>query len=168
MKQTSLKSIARHTAAVKSGKVEKTNIIGIRKAINAMEQGNWPAAMIDAQFELERAIAECRPVVVGALHDSGLKVLRNPRYAKRWTREQKLAIDSFDHFRLIRFDRIGHRGRYSVPVYAVFAKVPPVAGRDPFPEGVTYQAFAFRNIPWQTAHYDGLDDGPRVVPERGE
>jgi hypothetical protein len=53
MKQTSLKSIARHLAAVQSGRVEKTNIIGIRKAVNAMEQGDWPAAMIDAQFELE-------------------------------------------------------------------------------------------------------------------
>jgi hypothetical protein len=30
------------------------------------------------------------------------------------------------------------------------------------------RTFAFRNIPWQTAYYSGLDDGPRVVPERGE
>lgn len=151
MKMTSLKSIARHTAAVRSGKVEKTNIIGIRKAINAMESGHWPAAMIDAQFELEEAIAECRPVVVGPLHDSGLKVLRNPRYAKRWTEAQREIIGNACEFRLLRFDRVGRR--YSVPVYQV---------------SNGFHAFAFRNIPWQTAYYDGLDDGPRVVPERGE
>lgn len=156
MKQTSLKSVARHMAAVQFGKVEKTNIIGIRKAINAMKQGDWPAEIIDAQFALEQAIAEHRPIVVGTLHDSGLKVLRNPRYAKRWEQWQQQAIDAFDHFKLLRFDRVGNRGRYSVPVYAVWAKAPG---------GGTYQAFAFRNIPWQTAHYGGLDDGPRVVPE---
>jgi hypothetical protein len=91
MQQTSLKSVARHMAAVQSGKVEKTNIIGIRKAINAIERDGETAAMIDAVFKLECAIAEHRPAVVGSLHDSGLKVLRNPRYAKRWT--QRAAID---------------------------------------------------------------------------
>lgn len=151
MKQTSLKSIARHLAAVQSGKVDKTNIIGIRKAVNAMEQGNWPAAMIDAQFELERAIAEHPPVVVGALHDSGMKVIRNSRYAKRWSEFERSVIDRIDHFELLRFDRIGPRGRYSVPVYRVVSH----GG----------QSFAFRNIPWQTAYYGGLDDGPRAVPE---
>jgi hypothetical protein len=150
MRQTSLKSIARHTAAVQSGRVEKTNIIGIRKAINAMEHGGWPAAMIDAQFELEQAIAERRPVVVGSLHDSGLKVLRNPRYAKRWTPAQLQIIACADHFELLRFDRVGRR--YSVPVYRVVSH-----------DG---QSFAFRNIPWQTAYYAGLDDGPRVMSER--
>jgi hypothetical protein len=153
MKQTSLKSIARHTAAVRSGRVEKTNIIGIRKAINAMEQGAWPAAMIDAQFELEQAIAECRPAVVGSLHDSGLKVLRNPRYAKRWNDAQRAIINyPLLQFRLIRFDRIGARGRYSVPVYQAIGDE-------------RMGSFAFRNIPWQTAYFGGLDDGPRVVPE---
>jgi hypothetical protein len=44
MKMTSLKSIARHKAAVQSGKVEKTNVIGIKKAIGAIERGEWPAA----------------------------------------------------------------------------------------------------------------------------
>jgi hypothetical protein len=72
MKATSLKSIARHMAAVQSGKVEKTNIIGIRKAINAIEQRDESsAAMIDAVFELECAIRKYHPTVAGALHDSG-------------------------------------------------------------------------------------------------
>lgn len=152
MKQTSLKSIARHLAAVQSGTVEKTNVIGMKKAVNDMERGGWPAPMIDAQFELERAIAERRPTVAGALHDSGLKVLRNPRYAKRWNEKQQGIINRLHHFELIRFDRVGRR--YSVPVYKAV--------------DVTGQSFAFRNIPWQTAYYSGLDDGPRGVPERGE
>jgi hypothetical protein len=150
MKQTSLKSIQRHTAAVNAGTVDKTNVIGIRKAINAMESGNWPAAMIDAQFELERAIAERQPTVTGTLHETGLKVLRNRRYAARWNELQAEIIANADHFELIRFDRVGHR--YSVPVYRVVSS----DGR----------GFAFRNVPWQTARYEGLDDGPRVVPER--
>lgn len=155
MKQTSLKSIIRHTAAVNAGRVDKTNIIGIRKAINEMERNACnPPAMVDALFTLECAITEQRPTVAGSLHDSGLKVLRNPRYAKRWTPEQRNVVDSVDHFELIRFDRLGSRGRYAVPVYRAVSW----NGR----------SFAFRNIPWQTAYYAGLDDGPRVVSERGQ
>jgi hypothetical protein len=152
MKTTSLKSIARHRAAVEAGKVGKTNIIGIRKAINDMERGGWPAEMIDAQFELERAIAGRRPLVAGELHESGLKVLRNPRYAKRWTQEQRDIIEAATGFRLVRFDRIGPRQRHAVPVYRVVA-----------PHGW----FTFRNIPWQSAYYLGEEDGPRVVSENG-
>lgn len=153
MKQTSLKSIARHMNAVKAGWITKHNIIGIRKAINAMEQSreNEPA-LIDAIFDLEQKIAVHRPHVAGELHDSGLKVLRNPRYAKRWTTRERRIIDALDHFELIRFDRVGPRGRYGMPVYRVVSH-----------DG---QSFAFRNIPWQTAYYSGLADGPRVVSER--
>jgi len=149
MKQTSLKSIARHMAAVQSGKVDKTNIIGIRKAINAIERGGESDAMVNAVFELERAIAERPPIVTGRLHDSGLKVLRNPRYAKRWSQRQDLTISNLDHFELIRFDRIGRW--QSVPVYRAVSR--------------SGGSFAFRNIPWQTAYYLGEQDGPRVVPE---
>lgn len=169
MTQATLKTIARHKAAVTDGRIERTNVIGIRKALNEMERSrNNPAELIDALFDLTEAIAEHRPTVAGELHDSGLKVLRNPRYAKRWTAEQQIAIDTLDHFTLIRFDWIGPRGAHVVPVYAVWAKVPPVAGVDPFPPGVTYQAFAFRNIPWQSAWSLGEEDGPRVVSEHGE
>jgi hypothetical protein len=61
MKQTSLKSVARHTAAVRTGKVDKTNVIGIRKAINAIERDSETPAMIDAVFKLECAIAGASP-----------------------------------------------------------------------------------------------------------
>jgi hypothetical protein len=76
-------------------------------------------------------------------------VLRNQRYAKRWTPEELLIIACADHFELIRFDRVGRR--YSVKVYHRVSH-----------DG---KSFAFRNIPWQTAYYAGLDDGPRIVPE---
>jgi hypothetical protein len=155
MKQTSAKSIARHLAAVNAGTVEKTNIIGIRKAINELERNaRNPPEESDALFELECAIKEHRPRVTGALHDSGLKVLRNPRYAKRWNEREAGIISRLHHFELIRFDRVGPRGRYGQPVYRAV--------------DVVGQSFAFRNIPWQTAYYGGLDDGPRIVPERGE
>lgn len=152
MKTTSLKSIARHLAAVNAGTVTKTNVIGIRKAINDMERGGWPSDMIDAQFELEEAIGWRCPTVTGGLHESGLKVLRNRRYAKRWNEREQGIIDRLDHFKLLRFDRVGNRGRYSVPVFLAV--------------DATGQSFAFRNIPWQTAYYGGLDDGPRIVPVR--
>lgn len=160
MKQTSLKSIARHRAAVCAGKVEKTNIIGIRKAINTMEQSRENSeALTDAIFQPECDIKFRVPVVIGALHDSGLKVLRNPRYKKRWDGYEQDVIDNLDHFELIRFDRVGPRGRYAVPVYRAVAYVGI---------GCDERSFAFRNIPWQTAYFSGLDDGPRVVPERGQ
>jgi hypothetical protein len=153
MKQTSLKSIARHLAAVKAGTVTKTNVIGIRKAINAMERGDFTGPETDAQFELEQAIAESPPLVTGSLHESGLKVLRNPRYAKRWNDAQRAIINyPLLRFRLVRFDRIGQR--QSVPVYRAIGDE-------------RMGSFTFRNIPWQSAYYLGEEDGPRVVPGRG-
>lgn len=152
MRQTSLKSIARHLAAVNAGTVDKTNVIGIRKAINELERNaHNPDDITDALFELECAIRDHPPTVAGALHESGLKVLRNPRYAKRWTPDQLQIIACADHFELVRFDRVGMRGRYGMPVYRVVSH----DGR----------SFTFRNIPWQTAYYSGLEDGPRVVDE---
>lgn len=157
----STKSIARHLAAVNAGTVAKTNVIGIRKAINEMERNAYnPPELTDAQFNLECAISERRPAVVGDLHESGLKVLRNPRYAKRWTEAEQHIIDNIRRFELIRFDRVGPRGRYAVPVYRAVSSYVNIAGEP--------CSFAFRNIPWQTAYYTGEEDGPRVVPESGE
>jgi hypothetical protein len=156
MKQTSEKSIRRHLAAVQSGTVTKTNVIGIRKAINELERNAWnPPELTDALFDLECAMQERRPRVAGELHESGLKVLRNPRYAKRWTDAQRAIINyPLLEFRLVRFDRVGSRGRYSIPVYQAIGDE-------------RMGSFTFRNIPWQTAYYLGEEDGPRVVSERG-
>jgi hypothetical protein len=151
----SIKAIARHLTAVNAGKVEKTNIIGIRKAINALEQEREPAPeMSDAVFELECAIQEKEPLVTGALFLSGLDVLQNPRYRKRWTDSEREIIEDLDTIRLARFDRVNPRGWQSVPVYRA--------------KGRNGESFLYRNIPWQTAYFGGLEDGPRVVPEHGE
>lgn len=73
---------------------------------------------------------------------------------------QRKAIDTIDHFTLVRFDRVDDR--YLVPVYAVWAKIPP---KGDALDGGSYKAFCFRNIPWQTAFYAGLESGPVVVEE---
>lgn len=157
------KTFAKHLAAIKSGRIERNNIIGLRKAFNAYARASRgysisrtaPAISFDEYREAERAIERYRPTVTGALHDSGLKVLRNPRYAKRWTHYQQHIIDNLKRFELIRFDWIGPHSMHCVPVYrAVSSYVNP--------DGESV-AFAFRNIPWQSAWSLGEEDGPRVV-----
>lgn len=153
-----MNTFQKHLAAIRSGRITRSNIIGLRKAFNAFEQSRQgsstgrtsPRITADEYSEAERAIEEFHPTVTGELHESGLKVLRNKRYAKRWSERQQRIIDRACRFDLIRFDWIS--SRQCVPVYRV-------TSRD-------FEGFAFRNIPWQTAYYSGLEDGPRVVPER--
>ena len=134
----------KHFAAVEGGTITKTNIIGIRKAINATEKGwDCPSASVNEIFRLEELIEAKRPRVTGELHESGIALLRSPRYAKRLEHVAGVIAD-FDHFELVEFDRIGPRGQYAVPVYAVV----DTAGRT---------GFRFRNIPWQSG-----GDGPEV------
>ena len=159
-----LTACQRHLHAICDGKVTRTNVIGMRKLINTAERemAGWsvPKSAPDLQtvWDLETMLEGRFPRVEGELHDTGLKVLRNPRYAKRWTDWQSQAIDAADHFRLVRFDRIGRIGRngeYAVPVYALWSKIPP---KGDALDGGTYEAFWFRNIPWQSG-----GDGPEVV-----
>lgn len=156
-----MSAMQKHLDAIASGTVTKTNVIGIRKAINHIERlnagwsGNRSAATVDEVFAVEQALAEQRPRVGGELHDTGVKLLQSPRYRKRWQPWQSEAIAAIDHFRLVAYDRIGSRGQYSVPVYAVWAKIPP---KGDALDGGSYEAFRFRNIPWQSG-----GDGPEVV-----
>lgn len=156
----------KHMAAIESGEVSKTNVIGIRKAINHAERlraglsGNRSSVTVGEAMALRRALVDNRPKVTGELHETGLAVLRNRRYAKRWKAWQQQAIDAADHFRLVGFDLIGRRGAHAVPVYALWSKVPPKG--DAMDDG-TYEAFHFRNVPWQTAQYEGEESGPVVV-----
>lgn len=139
----------RHMAAIKAGKVDKTNIFGLRKAINRAERlrAGWSVSRGSISPEqadaLELAIEAHQPTVIGELHETGLRVLRNPRYAKRLAPVANIIGAPDVAFRLTRFDRIGRRGEYAVPVYRVTAK-----------EG----SFIFRNIPWQSG-----GDGPELV-----
>lgn len=148
------KALQDHKEAIASGEVTGTNVRGIRKAINLAERGlaGWSvpsyagAGWRTDVFELESFLEDrlLAPIVRGDLHESGVKVLRNKRYAKRWTPNQQAIIDELDHFKLIRFDRIGRRGEYSVPVFRAI--------------GFSGLGFNFRNIPWQSG-----GDGPEAV-----
>lgn len=151
----------RHLAAIKSGEVTKTNIIGIRKALNhvarleARLSGNRCSVTPAEAREIESAIAAHRPRVVGELHDSGLKLLRSPRYRKR-LESVRPGIDALESFRLVGFEFID--SLHVTPIYAAWAHVPPVKGRDPFPPGATYEAFKFRNVAWQSG-----GNGPEII-----
>lgn len=152
-----LTAIQKHLAAIKAGRIERTNIIGLRKAFNAYDRSSrgysvsrTAPAISTVEFDaLNEAINKHHPTVTGKLHESGLKVLRNPRYAKRWTPTQQRIIDGACRFDLIRFDWIGPRYSHCVPVYRVTSQ--------------GCESFAFRNIPWQSAWSLGEEDGPRVV-----
>jgi hypothetical protein len=158
-----MRTAEKHLAAIRAGTVTKSNVIGIRKAFNAFERdrrnysnsSTAPRMSADDYSATERALRENPPRVAGELHDGGLKVLRNPRYAKRLAHYAP-AIASIDHFKLVGFEWID--ATHCVPIYAVWSHVPPVAGRDPFPPGATYEAFRFRNVPWQSG-----GDGPEIV-----
>ncbi|WLJ71172.1 hypothetical protein [Sphingomonas phage Carli] len=137
-----------HLEAIKSGTVTKTNVIGIRKAINHVERitrgysGNRSNATVADVTAIERALADCEPVVSGELHDSGLKLLRSKRYAKRLEPVADI-VANLESFRLVAYDRIGDSGLHSVPVYRATG-----AGR----------SFLFRNVAWQSG-----GNGPEIV-----
>ena len=149
----------KHLNAIERGEVTKTNIIGMRKAINAAKRKHdglstsrtAPRVSFLETLAMRRRLKEREPQVMGDLHDSGTKLLRSSRYKKRWNEKQAGIIERLDHFKLIGFDMIGHRGAHTVPVYRAV--------------DVTGQSFLFRNIPWQTAYYLGEESGPVVVEE---
>lgn len=147
-----MNAMASHLAAINGGTVTKTQVIGIRKAINHVERiragfsGNRSNATAEELFEIEKRLRMREPIVTGELHTSGLKLLRDPRYAKRFDERQRCVIEASDaHFQLVRYDRCGRRGEYAVPVYRIIGG----SGN-----------FLFRNIAWQSG---GV--GPEIVPE---
>lgn len=142
--------------AIHAHEITKSNVIGIRKAINAAERRsrgwstrNNPAPMTFEEWDaLEAALASERPKVTGELHDSGLAVLRNPRYRKRWDDRQKAIIASLSHFWLVGFERIGSHNQYATPIYEAW-------GRN---QWGSLDSFKFINIPWQSG-----GDGPEII-----
>jgi hypothetical protein len=145
------KTAQKHLDAIRAGVVERTNVIGLRKLINASERkyqgwGNGRTACavgIDDLGLIEDALDDARPIVRGELHETGLALLRSKRYEKqlRW---QKLAIGRIHQFRLVRFDRLGRYQVHCVPVY----RAEDAAGN---------HLFTFRNIPWQSG-----GNGPEI------
>lgn len=144
----------KHLAAIESGMVTKTNVIGIRKALNSewrVHRGYSPNRIKLAGEELRETMAALhmvRPRVTGELDESGKRLLRSPRYRKR-LESVRAIIDNLDHFQLVRFDDIG-RGHH-IPVYRAVSR-----------QG---NGFLFRNVPWQSALAYGVESGPTVESE---
>ena len=141
----------KHIDANASGSVTKTNIIGLRKALNAEGRrraglsvsATCPKASGDDIHLALAMINRDRPKVVGELHDSGIKLLQNKRYAKRLA-EYADVIEWPSHFELCGFNLLGLYGHYAVPVYRLV--------------GQNGGSFKFFNIPWQSGGY-----GPEIV-----
>ena len=140
------RTLERHLAAIRAGEVTKSNVAGLKRALNAQarrELGYSVSSTAPKPCDpaaLQREVRERQPRVVGTLHDSGVKLLRSPRYAKRWNADQRETIAQLDHFLLVDFvwDRLNCQ-----PVYKAVAR-----------DG---GAFSFFNVPWQSG-----GDGPQL------
>jgi hypothetical protein len=145
------KTAQKHLNAIRSGFVDRSNVIGLRKLINASERkaAGYSVSVTACAVDwhdldlIEDALADCKPIVTGALHDSGLALLRSPRYAKRLHYQQGF-IARIHAFRLVRFDRIDAYNRVTVPVYRC-------------EDATGSHLFTFRNIPWQSG-----GNGPEI------
>lgn len=133
----------KHMTAIKSGTVTKTNVIGLRKALNqtARSDAGWSVSrtvtiLTSEQCEaLFTALEQHKPIVTGELHATGMAQLTNKRYRKQLEAYANVTAD-IQRFRLIGFEAIGRRGEYYVPVYQA--------------ENSTGQRLPFINIPWQS------------------
>lgn len=155
-------TLQKHMAAIMAGQVTRTNVIGIRKALNArgrIARGYFvsisaPIVGPGDCAKLLDALRVYRPQVTGELAESVRRVLQNPRYAKRWSDAQRHAIENLESFRLVDFEDFGTHGLPAfVPIYDVIAR---------YPTGFLGYAFTFRKRAWQSG-----GDGPEVVPGSG-
>lgn len=112
-----------HLEQIKSGKVTRSNVIGIRKAYNAIEMGGYrsitaPKMTSDELSEILTQLDRVRPLCKGELHDMGLKVIRNKRY------KNVLPVpgDEVDHFRLIGFEGFKSGNWKYTPEYSAHDK----------------------------------------------
>jgi len=136
------RTVKRHLKAIKSDSVGKSNVIGLRKIYNtvAREDSGYsvsstcPKVTAEELETLATALGECQPRVVGALHDSGLKLLQSRRYRSRFKPWELEIIANLKEVRLAAFEEID--SYHHVPVYRAVAK----DGR----------SFLFRNVPWQS------------------
>lgn len=146
-------SFGKHLAAIRSGLVSKTNVIGIRKACNAANRRaagysvscTAPKVTASEVWAALDLIRELRPRVDAALHASGAAILNSKRYAKRWGAHERAVIAGLSHFELAGFDCLPSPNDLQVsPVYRAVAK-----------DGAS---FRFWNIAWQSG-----GDGPEVI-----
>ena len=144
------RTVKRHLKAIKSDAVDRSNVIGLRKIYNtiAREDSGYSVSstapkVTAEEFELlATALGEHEPRVVGALHDSGLKLLQSRRYRSRFTDWQREVIANLKEFRLTAFEEID--SYHHVPVYRAIAP--------------NRRTFLFRNVPWQSG-----GRGPEII-----
>ena len=144
-------SFSVHMQAIKAGEVTKTNVIGIRMALNAdaRRESGWsvsrtaPKMTGNEVWSLVEAIEDARPRVTGELHETGLAQLRSRRYRKQLASVADLVADIVE-FRLVGFEMIGRNGEYATPRYRAIAS--------------NGKGFDFINIPWQSG-----GNGPELV-----
>jgi hypothetical protein len=144
-------AFAKHIEAIRSDAVTKTTVIGLRKTLNADQRraSGWsvgrttPAVDTDTVQQAIDMIETKQPLVVGALHDTGVAVLTNKRYRKQLHPYHDV-IDNLVSFHLIGFEPIGRRGEQVTPIYRATGKFGT--------------SFTFINIPWQSG-----GNGPEVV-----
>lgn len=140
-----------HLADIKAGTVTKTNVIGIRKALNAASRtdNNWSNGCTSPRLtwiELDvilSALHSDQPIVTGELHETGVAQLTSKRYRKQLSEFADVIAD-IDHFRLVAFEPIDPRETHWTPIYRCI--------------GANGHSFAFRNVPWQSG-----GNGPEIV-----
>lgn len=153
-KESRDRTFERHMKAIKSGTIDKTTVIGMRKALNAIEKadrfgGSWanPKGMTAEQVcELHIAIQHIKPMIAkdSDLHKSGVKVLQSKRYRKRIAQTALASeiVATIERFELVDFEM--YDDVHFTPVYRV--------------TGANGNRFRFRNVPWQAG-----GNGPEVV-----
>lgn len=142
--------VEKHIAAIKSDAVDKSTIAGLRKAINAMERRNrgWSIGhtathMTDAEFDyVTTLLMERPPRIVGALHDSGVALLKSKRYRRQLAGVMHV-VDDLKEFRLVGFEYVGRHLDRVTPVYRA------INSRGNY--------FDYTNLPWQAG-----GNGPQV------
>lgn len=143
-----MNTFERHFASIVAGSVDKTNVIGIRKALNHGVRirrgldGNRCNVTPEQSDDLLDAIYKHKPIVRGDLHASGVRVLINKRYAKRWTQPQQQIIDTLALITLVDF--VCYDGYHHFPVYCAWSQ--------------SGASFDYVNVPWQSG-----GNGPEVV-----
>lgn len=148
-------TLKKHLVAIQSGLVTKSNIIGIRKAINTEARlcrgysvsVASPKVTSSDLLEIKKAIGEFQPLVDDELKASGIRVLQDRRYRKRWNAAQGKVIENIISFRLVDFWDFDKT--HCVPIYEARS---------------SWGSFQFFVIPWQSAYALGELSGPRLWP----
>jgi hypothetical protein len=133
----------KHLDAILKGAVTKTNVIGLRKGLSVSR--TCPKL---SGYEVDQtlsALKNLEPRVVGELHDSGVRLLRNKRHAKRLAHVMAVVNSPNLHFRLVGFERIGWG---CTPVYRAASGA----------VATDANSFLFYNVPWQSG-----GDGPQII-----